>query len=227
MDLTNTQLIAIVVLLLIAAGVVVYLVQRRRSERLRARFGPEYERAVAEGGDRRQAEARLAERAKRVHGYHLRPLAAADRANFLDAWTRVQAEFVDNPASAVAEADGLLGQVMVARGYPMTDFEQRAADISVDHPGVVQNYRTAHAIAVGHARGDAGTEDLREAMIHYRALFEELVTEPAAASTKDVAPDASAARGRRPRDYAARAIAPGIAAPPLRPNARRKGGQGA
>jgi hypothetical protein len=202
MNLTTSQIVLIVGLLIAAAIVIYIAVQRRRSERLRQRFGPEYERAVAEGGDRRRAEAKLAERAERVKSYHLRTLAAADRANFLEAWNRVQAQFVDNPSAAVASADNLLGQVLAARGYPVSDFEQRAADISVDHPSVVQNYRTAHDIAVRHTRGEAGTEDLRKAIIHYRNLFEELVTEPAAtARAEERVPDAAPAPGSR--DYAA------------------------
>ena len=199
-ELTTAQIIAIAVGLFIVIGIVAYLVmQKRRSERLRAQFGPEYERAIAEGGDRRQTEAKLAERADRVRSFHLRPLASADRANFLEAWNRVQAHFVDNPTGAVAEADQLLGEVMLARGYPVTDFEQRAADVSVDHPGVVQNYRTAHEIAVRHSKGQASTEDLRKAMIHYRALFEDLVTEPTVADSRSatkVDVESSARSGR-------------------------------
>lgn len=204
MNLTTPQIVLIVGLLIAAAIVIYFVVQRRRSQTLRARFGPEYERALAEGGDRRHAEARLAERADRVKSYHLRPLAPADRANYLEAWSRVQAQFVDNPTAAVAAADNLLGQVMAARGYPVSDFEQRAADISVDHPSVVQNYRTAHDIAVRHARGEAGTEDLRKAVIHYRDLFEELVTEPAAAArAEDEVRGATPASTPRSRDFAA------------------------
>lgn len=204
MSLTLSQ-IALVVGMFIAVAIVVYLVMRsRRSARLRAQFGPEYERAVSEGGDRRHAEARLAERSERVKSYHLRPLGEADRVSFLESWNRIQTLFVDDPAGAVAEADHLLGQVMSARGYPVLDFEQRAADISVDHSGVVQNYRTAHEIAVRHTSGHAGTEDLRIAMIHYRALFEELVTEVSeTARAESVAPDTHATSERRSRGFAA------------------------
>ncbi|HEY1984489.1 MAG TPA: hypothetical protein VGG85_03725 [Terracidiphilus sp.] len=184
-DLNTSQIIAIAVVLLIVIGLVAYLLTRnRRSARLRAQFGPEYERAVAEGGDRRRAEAKLAERADRVQSYHLRPLSPSDRAHFIDEWTSVQAHFVDNPTGAVAEADQLLGGVMGMRGYPVADFEQRAADISVDHPTVVDNYRTAHEIALRHGRGEASTEDLRKAMIHYRALFDHLVAEPGAVDSR-------------------------------------------
>jgi len=188
MILSTPMIIAIVVGLLVAIGIVGYVVmQKRRSANLRAQFGPEYERAVSEGGDRRRAEAKLAERAERVRSFHLRPLSSADRINFLDAWNRVQARFVDNPSAAVAEADQLLGQVMAARGYPVVEFEQRAADISVDHPIVVQNYRIAHEIALRHKKGEAGTEDLRKAMIHYRGLFEDLIAEPALVDSKSAA----------------------------------------
>ncbi len=187
-DMSTPMIVAIVIGLLVVIGIVGYVVmQKRRSSNLREKFGPEYERAVAEGGDRRRAEARLVERANRVRSYHLRPIASADRVNFLETWTTVQAKFVDNPTGAVQEADQLLGQVMAARGYPVADFEQRAADISVDHPIVVQNYRTAHEIAIRHSRGEAGTEDLRKAMIHYRALFEDLVAEPAVVDANGVA----------------------------------------
>jgi hypothetical protein len=158
----------------------VYLLQRRHSTRLRSRFGEkEYERTMMENGDRRRAEALLDERAKRVESFRLRELSPADRVRFGNLWEQVQAHFVDAPSGAVVEADRLLGDVMAARGYPVADFEQRAADISVDHPLVTQNYRSAHAIALSHASGQASTEDLRRAMIHYRALFEDLVREPA------------------------------------------------
>jgi hypothetical protein len=113
-----------------------------------------------------------------VEGLHIRPLASDDRARFIDSWARVQARFVDGPGGAVTDADQLLGNVMSARGYPVSDFEQRAADISVDHPLVLENYRAAHESALRQMHGQASTEDLRQAMIHYRTLFEELVREP-------------------------------------------------
>jgi hypothetical protein len=186
-NLTTGEIIAIVVIALILGGVIVYLLERRRTARLRGRFGEtEYERAVVERGDRRRAEAQLDARAKRVESFHLRALSATDRARFIAAWEQVQAHFVDAPSGAVAEADQLLGDVMATRGYPVGDFEQRAADISVDHPVVTQNYRAAHAIALSHARGEASTEDLRQAMIHYRVLFEDLVHEPAVSAEPGV-----------------------------------------
>jgi hypothetical protein len=174
-DLTPTQIAIIVALVVVIVGAIIYFVQRRRTEKLRSRFGPEYERSIAESGDRRRAEAQLEKRAERVEKYHLRTLTAEDRSRFAEQWDRVQAHFVDAPAGAVAEADQLLGDIMATCGYPMGDFEQRAADISVDHPVVVQNYRSAHDIAIRQAKGQSTTEDLRRAMIHYRALFEDLV----------------------------------------------------
>jgi hypothetical protein len=175
-DLTPVQIAILVAVVVIVVGAVVaVVVKRRRSERLRQHFGPEYDRAIAEGGDKRHGEARLEERAERVKKFNLRPLTAGDRARFTAQWDRVQAHFVDAPAGAVAEADQLLGDIMATCGYPMGDFEQRAADISVEHPVVTQNYRAAHDIALRQAKGQASTEDLRRAMIHYRTLFDELV----------------------------------------------------
>ena len=155
--------------------------RNRRTERLRSKFsGAEYAGAVQEGGNRQHAQARLDERTERVESFHVRPLAPGDRARFMDSWRKIQARFVDGPAGAVAEADQLLGDVMSTRGYPVSDFAQRAADISVDHPLVLENYRTAHEIALRQTKGQASTEDLRQAMIHYRTLFEELVSVPEA-----------------------------------------------
>jgi hypothetical protein len=182
---STTELVLIVALVAVtAAGIAAFLLQRkRRTERLRSQFGgAEYARAVEKGGNRRNAEAGLKERTQRVEGLQVRPLAAGDRARFVESWRGVQARFVDGPAGAVAEADLLLGDVMSTRGYPVSDFEQRAADISVDHPLVLENYRTAHAISLRQTQGQANTEDLRQAMVHYRTLFEELVSEPAIAT---------------------------------------------
>jgi hypothetical protein len=179
--LTTTELAVIIafVVLVVAAIAVLLVLRKRRTEGLRTKFGgAEYARAVKEGGNRRHAEAGLQERTDRVEGFHIRPLAPGDRARFEESWRRIQARFVDGPAGAVAEADQLLGDVMSTRGYPVSDFEQRAADISVDHPLVLENYRSAHEIALRQTKGQASTEDLRQAMIHYRTLFEELVSEP-------------------------------------------------
>lgn len=182
-QVTATQIgIAIASLLMVAAGIaILFSIRKRRTQRLRTQFGgAEYTRAVKEGGNRRQAEALLDKRAERVEGLHIRPLAPADRALFVESWARIQARFVDGPGAAVTDADQLLNDVMSTRGYPMSDFEQRAADISVDHPLVLDNYRAAHQAALRQTRGEARTEDLRQAMIHYRTLFEELVNEPEA-----------------------------------------------
>jgi hypothetical protein len=172
--------IVLIVVLLVAAGVAIWYTQQQKSRQLQARFGPEYERSVQEVGDRRRAEAELERRAERVAHLEIRPLSPEDRDRFTEAWRSVQALFVDAPNRAITEADRLVTEVMRVRGYPVTDFEQRAADISVDHPRVVEHYRAAYAIARSSHRGEATTEDLRQAMVHYRALFEDLLeTAPA------------------------------------------------
>jgi hypothetical protein len=183
--LSTTELALVIGLIIglvviVVAGITAYLfLRKRRSERLRTQFGgSEYDRAVKEDGSRRHAEAGLKERTARVERLNIRPLAPGDRARFVESWRRVEARFVDGPGGAVTEADQLLGDVMSTRGYPVGDFEQRAADISVDHPLVLENYRTAHEIALRQTKGQANTEDLRQAMIHYRTLFEELVGAP-------------------------------------------------
>jgi hypothetical protein len=179
--LNTTEIVLIIALVVVlVAGIAAFLWRRkRRTERLRTQFGgAEYDRAVEEGGNRKHAEAGLEERKQRVEAFHVRPLSAGDRARFVESWRGVQARFVDGPAGAVTEADQLLGDVMSARGYPVSAYEQRVADISVDHPQVLENYRTAHEIALRQIRGQANTEELRQAMVHYRTLFEELVGEP-------------------------------------------------
>lgn len=179
--LTTNQMILIIaaVVVVIACIVGLQIAARRRTQSLRVRFGDaEYSRTVKEAGNQRRAEAALEKRADRVEAFHIRPLFLADRMRFLESWRRVQSRFVDTPGGAVMEADQLLGDVMTTRGYPASDFEQRVADISVGHPHVVENYRAAHEIAVLQLQGKANTEALREAMIHYRTLFEELVSEP-------------------------------------------------
>ncbi len=179
-------IIATVVVLLIV-GIATFLVQRkRRTAKLRNKFGQtEYERTLKAGGTRREAEASLDGRTHRVEELKLRPLGEADRARFVERWRGVQLRFVDGPAGAVMEADQLLGDVMSTRGYPVGEFEQRAEDISVDHPLVLQRYRAAHEIALRQTRAQANTEDLRQAMVHYRTLFEELISEatPSTATT--------------------------------------------
>jgi hypothetical protein len=182
---TTTLIIILSVILIAAVGVAaVIFLRKRKTKKLRTRFGPEYARVVQESGGRRQGEAGLQEREKRVEGFAIRALTPTDRERYVASWRKVQAQFVDDPKSSVTEADRLLGDVMSTRGYSISDFEQRSADISVNHPLVVENYRSAHEIAVRHARGQASTEDLRQAMIHYRTLFDELVGEPEMARVK-------------------------------------------
>jgi hypothetical protein len=159
--------------------------QRRRSEQLRAGFGPEYDRTVNQySGDQSRAEAELMARQARVEQLDIRSLAPADRDRFAEAWRATQARFVDDPVGAIAQADRLIADIMWARGYPVGEFEQRASDISVNHPNVVTNYRAAHTISLASANGQASTEDLRRAMIHYRALFMELLEMPNTAQTE-------------------------------------------
>ena len=147
--------------------------QRRR--RLRERFGPEYERAVAGSASRSDAESSLEERVKRREGLEIRSLDPATIERYEASWRTIQARFVDEPAAALREADGLVTELMKERGYPIEEFDQRAADISVDHPHVVENYRQAHAISLADEQGEVGTEHLRRAMVHYRSLFQELL----------------------------------------------------
>jgi len=185
MNTTVLIIIGSVIVIAIVAIAAVLLGRKRRSEKLRTRFGgAEYDRALQAGDSRRQAEAELDKRTDRVESLHIRPLGPNDRARFVESWTKVQARFVDGPGGAVTEADQLLGDVMSTRGYPVSDFEQRAADISVAYPSVLQNYRAAHEIAVRQTRGQASTEELRQAMIHYRTLFDELVGEREMARAK-------------------------------------------
>jgi len=178
--MTQNQIIAIIVAVLVVAAVALSYLRTRKSRRLRERFGPEYERAVREAGSSR-AEAKLERIEKRVKKYDIHPLDASVRERFVEQWRVVQARFVDDPHATVGEADQLLGEVMAARGYPVADFEQRAADLSVNHARVIEHYRAGHSIASRHAQGQASTEDLRQALIHYRELFQELVQEPVTA----------------------------------------------
>jgi hypothetical protein len=165
----------VVVLLIVAAFLVTREVRRRQSLRLQRRFGPEYSRVVSERGDRTKAEAELVAREKRVERLKLVALTPQEAARFSEAWSRAQTRFVDDPRGAVIEADALVRDLMIKRGYPMSDFERRAADISVDHPAVVEAYRSARAIAVRDQQNQAGTEELRKAVVYYRTLFDELL----------------------------------------------------
>lgn len=166
---------AIVVIAAVAILVTRSANSRKRTERLKERFGPEYERTIAEAGEQSGAEDELAARERKRDKLDIIPLSPGAREKYADSWRTVQTAFVDNPSSAVGDADRLVTQVMRDRGYPIDDFDQRAADISVDHPKVVENYRTAHSIYLLQEEGDVGTEDQREAFVHYRALFEKLL----------------------------------------------------
>jgi FtsZ-interacting cell division protein ZipA len=170
-------IIGIIVLVVIIAVVVAILVRgrRKKTEHLRARFGSEYERTVLERGSERDAQAALAAREDRVQSLKIHDLAPAERERFLNEWQLVQSRFVDHPRGSVIEADELVASLMHARGYPVADFEQRAADVSVNHPRVVENYRSAHAIAQRPTSTEITTEDMRTAMLQYRALFDELL----------------------------------------------------
>src|SRR5262245_17898752 len=174
---TMWLVIAVVVIVVAAAGW--YWARKTRTQRLRRRFGQEYDRTVRQQGDLNRAEAALEARAKRVERLHIRSLNEDDQRRFSNAWREVQTRFVDDPDGAVTAADRLVGEVMSTRSYPVGDFEQRVEDISVDHPNVVMNYRAAREVAEQHAAGRASTEDLRQAMVHYRALFSELLGTPA------------------------------------------------
>jgi hypothetical protein len=181
-------LIAAAVVLVIAA-IVMSMRKKKRSNQLQSQFGPEYDRTIESADSKRKAEAELAERQERREQLDIRPLSSAARERYTTQWQTVQAQFVDNPTGAVASADTLIQSVMGDRGYPVNDFDSRAADVSVDHPHVVENYREGHRLAEQCANGNGSTEELRQAMRHYRALFDELV-EP------DGDADAPTARGR-------------------------------
>jgi type II secretory pathway pseudopilin PulG len=184
MDQRTLVAIVIVVTLIVIAAIVVIVSRKRRSQHLRERFGTEYDRAVKQRGNRAKAELELLDREKRVHSFSIKPLLPAARDRFAEEWSSIQRRFVDDPGVTVLDADSLVNRVMTERGYPMADFEQRAADVSATYPAVVQNYRAARAIVVRYERTEASTEDLRQAMVHYRSLFDELLdaAEPAVAS---------------------------------------------
>lgn len=168
-------MIAVIVGVVVLALLGVLVWQRQRSEALRARYGPEYERTVSTLGDKRRAESELLKRQERVEHLDIVPLSAQQQNAYLQQWRGVQTRFVDDPKGAVTDADRLVEDVMKTRGYPISNFDQRAADLSVHHPRVVENYRAARDIAQRHRRGEATTEDLRQAMVHYRGLFQDLL----------------------------------------------------
>jgi hypothetical protein len=173
MNTTAILLIIAAVVVLAAVGWLLYRQQRMR--RLKSRFGPEYNETVRQFGSETRAQNALEARARRMEKIHIRSLSHESYEQFASRWQNVQRRFVDDPAGSIREADTLVTELMVARGYPVSDFEQRAEDVSVDHPHVVRNYRMAHAIAERHSRSEAGTEDLRQALVHYRELFDDLL----------------------------------------------------
>jgi hypothetical protein len=179
------QIAIIVVAVLVAVAIAWIAVQRQRTDRLTKQYGPEYQRTVDSAGGQREAERDLDARRERVKGFEIRALSTEERDRYLASWKESQAHFVDDPAGAISQADVLVQEVMRARGYPMVDFEQRAADISVDHPHVLEEYRAAHNIAERHATGGVETEDLRQAMVHYRALFDDLLETDSAAPEQE------------------------------------------
>ena len=186
---TLTLIFAVLPIALGIAVVVWFVMQKQRSAKLKQRFGPEYDRAVIDFGGRTRAEAELLKREQRVARLKIVALTPADAARFSQAWSTLQGRFIDSPKGVVVEADQLVRELMEKRGYPMGDFERRAADISVDYPGVVSNYRAAQVIATRDASGEADTEELRKAVIHYRTLFDELL------EAKPVAPTVTAGGG--------------------------------
>jgi FtsZ-interacting cell division protein ZipA len=175
---TRAVIVLVIVIAAIAIAAAVIISRRRRSQHLRSHFGPEYDRTVQMQGNPAKAEAVLLEREQRVKKFSLRPLPPADRERYATEWAAVQRRFVDDPSTAVTQADRLVTTVMAARGYPMTDAEQREADISVTHPTLVQNYRSARELTQLHAAGQSSTEDLRKAMVYFRSLFDELLEVP-------------------------------------------------
>ncbi len=179
MDTTTLVITVILVLVILGALIGMSSARRRRSEKLHEHFGPEYDHTVQTMGDEKKAQTALNERQKHVEALNIRPLSAAERERYLAEWTAVQSKFVDEPGQAIVDADRLITEVMQVRAYPVSDFEQRAADISVNYPKLVSNYRAARVIADKNKVLPADTEELRQAMIYYRSLFEELLeTEP-------------------------------------------------
>lgn len=178
MDSNTTLAIILVLVALLVIMAAVAFTRNQRRRRLRGQFGAEYDRLVKTLGRPRRAEAELEQRRKRVAGYTLNPLTERDREAFAGEWAHTEAQFVDAPDQAVTHADQLIGRIMAARGYPVSDFERQSADLSVHHPDLTPHYRTAHEIAVRQGKGQASTEDLRQALIHYRGLFDTLAAPP-------------------------------------------------
>jgi uncharacterized protein YneF (UPF0154 family) len=187
--MNTTLIIIIVVVVVVIVGVILGLVfsRRRHSDKLQEKFGTEYDRTVQSMGSEKKAQTELNERQKHVGTLDIRPLSVSEHDRYLAEWTAVQSKFVDEPGKAIIDADRLIMEVMQIRGYPVSDFEQRAADISVNYPALVTNYRGAREIANKNKLGQANTEELRQAMIYYRSLFEELLkTEPVVGEEKKV-----------------------------------------
>jgi len=181
--MTTTGLIVLLVVLAIVAVAALFFLSKRRTTSLRRRFGPEYDRAMREYGARPRAEKELERRTERAEKYNIHALSFEEQRKFAEDWRRAQAKFVDDPPLAIREADHLVCDVMRARGYPMADFDRRVEDLSVSHASVVRNYRAAHDIAVAQEEGRANTEDLRQAMVYYRELFDNLLeAQPAGSS---------------------------------------------
>jgi hypothetical protein len=174
--MSTPALITIVAVIIVLIGAWMFMVQRRT--RLKKQFGPEYERAVRDTGNLVKAESLLDARARRVRKYEIRALSADERARFAESWRQLQNRFIDEPTVSVEDADRLVTELMTARGYPMADFDRHVEDLSVNYPNVVSHYRDAHAIALRHAGPGASTEELRQALVHYRTLFDELLNVP-------------------------------------------------
>jgi hypothetical protein len=177
--MSTGAIVAIVVVVIVVAAILIVMTAMNRRHRLQERFGPEYDRAVTEHGSRREAEAELADRERHVRELDIRPLSQAARTQYMSEWTAVQEQFVDAPQAAVTGAQTLVSAVMEDRGYPTQPYDQTLADLSVQHASTLDHFRAAHDISQNAAAGAASTEDLRQAMIHYRALFAELLGEPA------------------------------------------------
>lgn len=186
MDSNTTTIILVAIVFLVVGGLLAMAVMRfQRTRRLRERFGPEYDRMVNEAGDKQKAESELEARLAHVEALQIRPLSTEEVNRFSLEWQDTQAEFVDEPMASIQKADRLIREVMKAKGYPVEDFEQRAADISVDYPDLVTDYRGLHLIAVKEADDEVSTEEMRQAMVHARALFEKLVSSETSEATTD------------------------------------------
>ena len=193
--MTTTQIVILVLVLLVVAAIAAYVMaQAKKRKHLQSRFGPEYDRTVEGSGKRREAERELAEREERRRSLDIRPLPEQDRVMYADKWRTTQGDFVDHPEMAVRQADLLVAEVMGKRGYPVGDFDQMSRDVSVDHAGVVHEYRAAHEISDLNDRKQASTEQLRQAMVHYRSLFTELLDDRASGAPRSDAYDDTSRR---------------------------------